>query len=107
MIGNVACSFAAAQLAADIEAAQTGQHDIEQNQVGQQRLCLAQSFLAVVGDDRLVAFALQVVFQHVGQTALVLDDEDAQARRRGRRSVGRGGRHRGFSPDSHPNRPVM
>ncbi len=43
--------LAGPQLAADLQAVQAGQHQVEHDQVGQQRLGLAQPFLAVVGDD--------------------------------------------------------
>ena len=75
---DVARALAGAQLAADFQAAHARQHQVEDDEVGQQRLGLAQAFLAVVGDDGLVALALEVVGQHLGQGAFVFDDQDAR-----------------------------
>ena len=67
-----------ADLAADLQAAQQRQHQVQDDKVGQERLRLAQPLLAVVGDDGLVALALEVVRQHLGEGPFVLDDEDAR-----------------------------
>ena len=62
---------------ADFESIDAGEHQVEQDEVGEQHLGLAQPFLAVVGNDGLVALAVEIVRQNVGQAAFVLDQQDA------------------------------
>jgi len=52
---------------------------VKKDQVGQQRLRFAQSFLTIVGHERVVALALKVVSQYVGKGTLVFDDENARS----------------------------
>ena len=93
MIGMSRGPLAGAELAANVEAVHAGKHDVEQDRVGQHRLGLAQPFLTVVGDVGLVTLAVEVPGEGLGQSPLVLNDQDARlghrnTPRRRRASVG-------------------
>ena len=70
-------ALARPQLPAHFQAPQDGQHQVEEDQVGQDRLRLAQPLLPVVGHQDVEALALEVVAQHLRQGSLVFDDQDA------------------------------
>ena len=70
---------ALAQLAADVEAAQTGQHHVEHHQVGHRALGERQRLLAAVRQGGSVALLAQRVADDVGDVAVVVDDEDVHA----------------------------
>ena len=64
------------QLPADLQAVEHGQHQVEHDEVGDDRLGLPQPVLAVGRGDDLEAFLLQVVGEHLAQRPLVLDDQE-------------------------------
>ena len=64
------------------------QHQVQEDQVGQLHLRLAQPLLAVVGHHDLIALTLQVVGQDLSQAALVLDNQDTWSRHGGLQSCG-------------------
>ena len=53
-----------------------GQADVEQDEVGLQRLVMDQCDLAVLGGHGPVSLALQIGTQDPGNLGFVLDDED-------------------------------
>ena len=70
--------LAGANLPAHFQAVQPRQHQIEDDEIGQVHLGLAEAFLAVVGDQSFKAFLVEVVGEHLAQVAFVFDDEDAR-----------------------------
>ena len=64
------------QPAANLQAVDHRQHQIEHDQIGRAQPGLPQAVLAVVGHGRLVAVLAQVVIQHLGQRPIVFDDEN-------------------------------
>ena len=85
------------ELPADLQAGLDRQHQVEHDQVGEPQLRLPEAVLAVVGDEDLEAFALQVVGQDLDQGTLVFD-------RPGSWVWPSCGRHQGeYGPDSRPS----
>src|SRR5262249_36097054 len=76
--GNLLGVLTRAQLAADFQTVHYRQHQVEDDQIGQHRLRFTQALLAVMRDNGVVAFALEVVRQDLGQGALVFDNQDAR-----------------------------
>src|SRR5262245_17063 len=70
----------APQLAAHIQPAQAGQHDVEQNQIGPFLTGEARAFLAVPRDNYFAALYFEVVAQPQRQIRLVFNDEDSRQR---------------------------
>src|SRR5262249_33716661 len=64
--------------ATDIQSAQAGQHDVEQNQVGSFLTGEAQSFFTVPRGDHFTALVFEVVAQPQRQVRLVFNDEDSR-----------------------------
>ncbi len=62
-----------------LEAVDAGQHQIQDDEVGPDALGGLECLLAVVGDVRLVARALEVARDDLGDRLLVVDDEDSGA----------------------------
>ena len=63
----------ATKLAADFQAFDDGEHQIEQNQVGQQALSSSQTILSVVGTGDFETLFTQRVAQGVTDAAFVVD----------------------------------
>ena len=76
MIGISRVLRAHPELPADLEPALQGEHQVQDHQVRQLDLRLAEAILAVVGHEDLEALALQVVRQDFDQGSLVFDDQD-------------------------------
>ena len=95
---------ALAQRAADVDAGEAGQHEVQQHQVGAAAVELLQRVGAGLGHRDLVALLAQQVGQRVGERLLVLHHQDACHRVTSRESGcpagrarpgGNGGRGRG------------
>src|SRR5262249_29904192 len=84
----VARALAGPQFAEHLLATEHRQHQVENNQVRQQRLGLAQALLTVVSNDGFVALTLQGVDQWLGQAPLVLHDQNAGTSHDGRSGDG-------------------
>ncbi len=69
--------FGRPKLPANVQAVHPRQHQVQDDQVGRIGLRAAQPFKAVVGHGDFVAFALQVVNEHLGQRPFILDDKDS------------------------------
>ena len=70
------------ELAADLEAVDLGEHQVEDDEVGLVAGVQRESLLAVRGADDRVALLLQVQAKEVDDVALVVDDEDRLHRRK-------------------------
>ena len=75
--GHIPGAFAGPEFLADRQAVNAREHDIEQDDVRQQHLGLAQPLGAVLGDEGFVPLAAEVPAQRLYEAALVFDDQDA------------------------------
>jgi hypothetical protein len=73
---DFASLFSGAQPPTNVQAIDYRQHQVEENQVGQQGLSLAQAFLAIVGHQGFIPFALKIVSEDLAQGPLILNDEN-------------------------------
>ena len=79
----------ALDLPRDLDAADFGHHDVEQDEIGRRRRHICERVMAVVCRGGGVPPALEAHLQHLDVVLVVVDDEDA---RRGRGCCARGGR---------------
>ena len=68
-----------AQQAHDLEPVDPGKHEVEHDEVGVPGRRARQRGVPVAGDPRLVARALEIARDDLGDRGLVVDDEDAAA----------------------------
>ena len=61
---------------ADLGAGDVGQHEIEQDQIGNALLDAGAGLRAVIGNSRVEAGLLQAELEHLDDVAFVFDDED-------------------------------
>jgi hypothetical protein len=65
-----------AKLAAELEAVDRGQRQIEEDEIGSKRRCRGERGVTVVHRFRDVPHALEDFAQHVGEVGVVVDDQD-------------------------------
>ena len=66
-----------AQPAGDLDAVHAREAEVEDEQVGEERVDLVERRDAVAGEAHLVALQPQRALEHLGDLLVVLDDEDA------------------------------
>ena len=74
---RIGTSSSLAQRARDVEAVDLGQAEIEDHEIGSERMRLLEAVGAVGGGAHLVALHAQRALQRLGDVVVILDDEHA------------------------------